>query len=61
VSQIAVPIGLCTVLQSMCGLHPADIWLAIVLGHSTRAILSYVRFRQGKWRNIAVDIGRGGR
>jgi len=56
VSQIAVPIGICTVLQSMRGLHPADIWLAIVLGHLTRAALSVLRFRQGRWRNIAVDI-----
>ena len=37
VSQIGVPIGLCTVLQAMRGLQPADIWLAIVLGHLTRA------------------------
>ena len=57
VSQIAVPIGMCTVLQSMRPLQPSDIWLAIVLGHMTRAVLSYLRFRQGKWRNIAVDIG----
>jgi MATE family, multidrug efflux pump len=56
VSQIVVPIGICTVLQAMRGLQPADIWLAIVLGHLTRAVLSVIRFRQGKWRNIAVDI-----
>ena len=56
VSQIAVPIGLCTVLQATRGLQPSDIWLAIVLGHSTRALLSVVRFRQGKWLQIAVDI-----
>ena len=56
VSQIAIPIGICTVLQAMRGLQPADIWLAIVLGHLTRAALSVMRFRQGKWRNIAVDI-----
>ena len=36
--------------------QPADIWLAIVLGHVTRAALSVLRFRQGKWRSIAVDI-----
>jgi Na+-driven multidrug efflux pump len=59
VSQIAVPIGLCTLLQAMRGLHPSDIWLAIVLGHFTRAALSVLRFRQGKWRHIAVDIDRG--
>jgi len=56
ISQIVVPIGLCTVLQAMRGLEPADIWLAIVLGHLTRAVLSVARFRQGKWRHIAVDI-----
>jgi len=58
ISQILVPIGLCSVLQAMRGLHPVDIWTAIVLGHATRATLSYARFRQGKWRHIAVDIGR---
>jgi putative MATE family efflux protein len=56
ISQIVVPIGICTVLQAMRGLHPSDIWLAIVLGHLTRAVLSVTRFRQGKWRHIAVDI-----
>jgi putative MATE family efflux protein len=59
VSQIVVPIGICSVLQAMRGLQPADIWLAIVLGHLTRAALSVARFRQGKWRNIAVDIEPG--
>jgi putative MATE family efflux protein len=56
VSQIAVPLGLCAVLQATRGLEPADIWLAIVLGHVTRCGLSVARFRQGKWREIAVEI-----
>jgi putative MATE family efflux protein len=56
VSQIVVPIGICSVLQAMRGLEPTDIWLAIVLGHLTRAVLSVARFRQGKWQHIAVDI-----
>jgi putative MATE family efflux protein len=56
VSQLVVPIGLCTWLQASRGLRPGDIWLAIVLGHFTRAGLSMLRFRQGKWRHIAVDI-----
>ncbi|MGZ7031788.1 MAG: MATE family efflux transporter [Thermoanaerobaculia bacterium] len=59
VSQIGVPIGLCTFLQATRGLRPTDIWLAIVLGHFTRAVLSVWRFRQGKWRHIAVDIEEG--
>jgi len=56
ISQIAVPIGLCTVFQATSGLAPAKIWLAIVLGHITRAVLSVARFRQGKWANIQVEI-----
>jgi putative MATE family efflux protein len=56
VSQIVVPIGICTALQAIRGLQPSDIWTAIVLGHFTRAALSVIRFRQGKWRSIAVDI-----
>ena len=56
VSQIAIPIGMCATIQALRGLQPADIWLAIVLGHVTRAVLSVIRFRQGKWRHIAVDI-----
>jgi Na+-driven multidrug efflux pump len=57
VSQIAVPLGTCALLQSMRGLRPADIWLAILLGHALRSTLSVARFRQGKWRSIAVDAG----
>jgi putative MATE family efflux protein len=56
VSQVAVPLGLCTAFQLARGLQPTDIWLAIVIGHLTRATLSVARFRQEKWRNIEVDI-----
>jgi putative MATE family efflux protein len=56
VSQVAVPIGLCTVLQGMRQLQPGDIWLAILLGHFTRCALSFLRFRQGKWRSIKVEL-----
>jgi putative MATE family efflux protein len=56
ISQVVVPLGLCAVLQATRGLHSSDIWTAIVLGHVTRATLSVLRFRQGRWRHIAVDI-----
>ena len=56
VSQIVVPLGLCAVLQATRGLTAPDIWLAIVLGHATRCTLSVLRFRQGKWRDIRVEI-----
>jgi putative MATE family efflux protein len=56
VSQLAVPVGLCAVLSALRTLEPGDIWTAIVLGHFTRATLSALRFRQGKWRSIAVEL-----
>jgi putative MATE family efflux protein len=56
VSQLVVPLGLCALLQATRGLNPADVWAAILLGHGTRCALSVLRFRQGKWRHIRVDI-----
>ena len=56
VAQIGVPLGLCAILDAMRGLEPSDIWLAILLGHATRCVLSVLRFRQGKWRAIRVDV-----
>jgi putative MATE family efflux protein len=60
VSQIAVPLGLCAVLDASIGLEPYHIWLAILLGHMTRCALSVARFRQGRWREIAVEIAPAG-
>jgi MATE family, multidrug efflux pump len=55
-SQIIVPLGICFVIQQTSTLDPLDIWIAILLGHATRCVLSVVRFNQGRWRHIAVDI-----
>ncbi len=55
-SQILIPIGLCELIQATRPLQPTDIWIAIVLGHFTRGVLSIIRFRQGKWRHIKVEI-----
>jgi Na+-driven multidrug efflux pump len=57
VSQIIVPLGICFLIQRFGHLDPLDIWLAILVGHATRSALSVIRFRQGNWRRIAVDIG----
>ncbi|MGH7539421.1 MAG: hypothetical protein ACRELC_00305 [Gemmatimonadota bacterium] len=57
VSQVAVPLGLCWLIQQTVGLEPYHVWLAILLGHVTRsALLSVLRFRQGEGRHIEVDI-----
>ena len=57
VSQVVVPLGLCAVFQATSGLEAHNIWLAVVVGHVTRCVLSVIRFRQGKWRDITVDLG----
>jgi putative MATE family efflux protein len=59
VSQILVPLGICFVIRQTGTLQPLHIWIAILIGHATRCALSVLRFRQGKWRGIAVDIGGG--
>jgi putative MATE family efflux protein len=56
VSQIVVPLGICFTLQRTGTLTALDIWIAILIGHITRCALSVWRFKQGKWRNIAVRI-----
>ncbi|HWN41407.1 MAG TPA: MATE family efflux transporter [Thermoanaerobaculia bacterium] len=56
VSQVLVPLGICFVIQQTGKLDPLDIWVAILIGHATRCVLSVIRFKQGKWRNIAVDL-----
>ena len=56
ISQILVPLGICFVIQQTGTLDPIDIWLAILAGHITRCILSMLRFRQGQWRHIAVNV-----
>jgi len=56
ISQILVPLGICFVIRQTGTLDPIDIWLAILAGHVTRCVLSVLRFRQGKWRTIAVRI-----
>lgn len=60
-SQVIVPLGICFVIQQTSTLDPIDIWIAILVGHATRCALSVLRFNQGKWRGIVVDIGAAAR
>jgi putative MATE family efflux protein len=57
VSQVILPLGICAGIQATSGLESHNVWFAILIGHMSRCGLSVVRFRQGKWRDIAVDIG----
>lgn len=54
VSQFLIPVSLCFFIKLLRPLQPSDIWLAIVLGHSFRAALSFLKFQQGKWQKQAT-------
>lgn len=56
VSQIVIPLSICFIVSRLATLEPLHIWLAILAGHFTRSTLSVWRFRQGKWRDIKVEI-----
>ncbi|MEP6618759.1 MAG: MATE family efflux transporter [bacterium] len=56
VSQVVVPLGICFTIRTFGTLQPLHIWIAILVGHATRCALSMIRFNQGKWRGIAVNI-----
>jgi Na+-driven multidrug efflux pump len=57
VSQVLVPLGICYVIRETGTLDPIDIWIAILVGHAIRCLLSVLRFNQGRWRDIAVEPG----
>jgi len=57
VSQIVIPLGYCALMRAFGTLDPGDIWLAIVIGHFTRATLSVSVFKRERWRNIRVAVG----
>ena len=56
ISQLALPLALCWGFQVAVGLQAHHIWLAILVGHITRCVLSMIRFRQGAWRRIKVRM-----
>jgi Na+-driven multidrug efflux pump len=56
ISQIIIPLGACFIIRRVSTLDPIDIWLAILAGHMTRCLLSVLRFNQGKWRSIKINL-----
>jgi len=57
ISQMVLPVGLCLIIQSTTTLMSYHVWIAILIGHFVRASLSVLRFQQGKWAQIKVEIG----
>lgn len=58
ISQVIIPVGFCLIMQSTTTLQSFHVWLAILFGHFARASLSMLRFRQGKWADIKVELSR---
>jgi len=56
ISQVIVPLGICAAVQQVSRLDAIDIWIAILIGHATRCALSVIRFNQGRWRSITVEL-----
>lgn len=56
ISQVVLPLGICFLISKTTTLEPIHIWLAILAGHMTRCALSFLRFNQGKWRSIKVEL-----
>ena len=56
ISQAVIPLGICAAFQYFSTLQAGHIWMAIVCGHFLRATLSILRFEQGKWKRIKVDL-----
>jgi Na+-driven multidrug efflux pump len=58
ISQVLLPVGICLIIQQTGVLRPIHIWVAVLVGHFSRFLLSFIRFNQQRWRSIEVDIER---
>ncbi len=56
ISQVILPLGMCFILDRTGTLEPVEIWMAILVGHVTRCVLSVAKFRQGRWKSIEVNV-----
>ncbi len=56
ISQVLLPVGICFFIKQTGTLEPIHIWIAVLVGHFTRFLLSFLRFNQQRWRRINVDI-----
>ena len=61
VSQVVIPLGICALIRTFGTLDPLDVWLAILAGHAMRCALSVLRFNQGKWQSIEVNVPKAAR
>lgn len=56
ITQIVILLGLCFVFDRTGHLTARNIWMAILISHVTRLVLTYIVFAAGRWRTIKVSL-----
>ena len=56
ITQIGVLLGTCEVLYRLGMINTHVIWIAILVSHTSRMLLTAIVFQRGKWRNIKVQL-----
>lgn len=56
ITQIGVLLGVCAFFTWFGGLTPERVWLAILIGHFTRLVLTYAVFRTERWAHKQVEL-----
>jgi Na+-driven multidrug efflux pump len=56
ITQIVVVLGICEVLRRMGILQAHHIWGAILAGHFTRLVLTYLVYQREQWIHINVEL-----
>lgn len=59
ISQLFIPLAICSVISLFWKLEAIHIWLAILAGHISRCLLGILRFNQEKWRSIEIERTAG--
>lgn len=55
-TQIGVLLGVCQIFVFFHALTPAHVWLAILISHGSRLILTYAVFRGGDWAHRRIEV-----
>ena len=55
-TQIVVLLGVCAAFSFFDALTPSRVWLAILISHTSRLVLTYAVFRTDKWAHIRLEI-----
>ncbi|MBI2435732.1 MAG: MATE family efflux transporter [Candidatus Hydrogenedentes bacterium] len=55
-TQIVILLGICSYYQGMGALTTERVWMAILISHGSRLLLTWLVFRTEKWAHTVVEI-----